>query len=224
MRSPIRGRLTDKEVLAAQARRMLKDEKANALVDNFAGQWLELRLLDKAAPDPQRYPDFDEELRQAMIEETKRFFRTIVRDDRSILDLIDSDYTFVNQRLAKHYGIPDVEGGEFQRVNLADGRRGGVLTQASILTLTSNPTRTSPVKRGKWILENILGTPPPPPPANVPELEDDGMELLGSLRERMKQHRENPACAVCHRKMDVLGFGFENFDGIGAWRLQGWTF
>ena len=181
-------------------------------------QWLELRQLAKATPDPERYPAFDESLRKAMVEETSRYVQNIISQDKSILELIDSDYTFANERLATHYELSGIEGEEFRRVNLPDDRRGGILAHASILTLTSNPTRTSPVKRGKWILENILGTPPPPPPPNVPELEDGDLELLGTLRERMQQHRENPTCAVCHRKMDALGFGFENFDGIGAWR------
>ncbi len=210
-------RLNDPEVLAQQTRRMLRDPRSEALVENFVGQWLELRLFGGLAPDPDLFPTFDDALREAMVGETKAYFRSIIRNDDSVLELLDSDYTFVNGRLARHYGITGVDGQEFRRVRLDDNRRGGILTHASILTLTSNPTRTSPVKRGKWILDNILGTPPPPPPPNVPELEE-GDELLGSLRERMQQHRENPSCAVCHRKMDALGFGFENFDAIGAWR------
>ena len=212
------GGLQNADAVADEALRMLQDPKARALVDSFAAQWLELRQLEKVAPDPEKYPAFDETLRQAMVEETSRYLEEIMSTDGSILDLIDSDYTFLNERLARHYEVDGVQGETFRRVRLPDDRRGGILTQASILTLTSNPTRTSPVKRGKWILENILGTPPPPPPPNVPELDDGDMELLGSLRERMQQHRENPSCAVCHRKMDALGFGFENFDGIGAWR------
>jgi len=211
--------LDDPEVLDKQVRRMLQDEKSQALVDNFAGQWLELRNLSKATPDPVKYPKFDEELRTAMRRETDHFFVALMRHDRSVLDLIDADYTFVNERLADHYGMDGVDGDEFREVKITDNRRGGVLTHASILTLTSNPTRTSPVKRGKWILENILGTPPPPPPPGVEELmEEEEAELLGTLRERMEQHRKDPSCAICHRKMDVLGFGFENFDGIGSWR------
>lgn len=210
-------KLQDPQVLAAQARRMLKHPKAKALVDNFAGQWLELRLFGGLAPDPDMFPTFDEDLRAAMVKETSHYFEALIQNDSSVLELIDSDYTFLNERLAQHYGIDGISGDAFQRVSLKDDRRGGILTHASILTLTSNPTRTSPVKRGKWILDNILGTPPPPPPPNVPELEE-GDDLLGSLRERMKQHRENPSCSVCHRKMDALGFGFENFDAIGAWR------
>lgn len=210
------GHLTDREVIANQARRMLADPKSRALIDNFAGQWLQLRDVTRLMPDPELFPNFDGALRDAMRRETELFFETMIREDRSVLEFLTADFTFVNQRLAKHYGIVDVEGEGFQRVPLADGRR-GVLTHASILMLTSNPTRTSPVKRGKWILDNILAEPPPPPPANVPELEE-GTETLGSLREQMEQHRSNEACASCHRTMDALGFGLENFDAIGAWR------
>lgn len=211
------GKLLDKDVVAEQALRMMQDRKADALVENFTGQWLQLRQLNSVTPDPEQFPSFGDALRDAMVMETSRYFQDLLVNDGSILQLIDSDYSFLDERLAKHYGVPNVVGDEFRKVRFDDDRRGGVLTHASILTLTSNPTRTSPVKRGKWILENILGTPPPPPPPNVPELEE-GDELLGSLRERMQQHRENPSCAVCHRKMDALGFGFENFDAIGAWR------
>lgn len=210
------GELTRHEVLTSEARRMLADPKSRALVDNFAGQWLQLRDVSRLMPDPELFPDFDGELRTAMRQETETFFETMIREDRSVLEFLDADYTYVNERLARHYGISDVVGEAFQRVNLTDGRR-GVLTHASILLLTSNPTRTSPVKRGKWILENMLAEPPPPPPANVPELEE-GAETLGSLREQMEQHRANPTCASCHRTMDALGFGLENFDAIGAWR------
>ncbi|MGI9473832.1 MAG: DUF1592 domain-containing protein [Rubripirellula sp.] len=212
------GQLRDRNVLADQARRMLADPKSKALVDNFAGQWLQLRDVSRLMPDPELFPDFDGALRNAMRRETEMFFETMIHEDRSVLEFLTADFTYVNQRLASHYGISEVSGEEFQRVPLADGRR-GVLTHASILMLTSNPTRTSPVKRGKWILENILAEPPPPPPANVPELEE-GAETLGSLREQMEQHRTNEACAVCHRTMDALGFGLENFDAIGAWRQQ----
>jgi hypothetical protein len=156
-----------------------------------------------------------------MLQETEMFFEAVMKEDRSILDFIDADFTFLNERLAKHYGIAGVKGDHFRRVALKDGIRGGVLTQASILTITSNPTRTSPVKRGKWILENILGTPPPPPPPEVPELSEDKKAVLsGSLRQRMEKHRANPSCAICHQRMDPLGFGFENFDAIGAWRTR----
>ncbi|MEX0679620.1 MAG: DUF1592 domain-containing protein [Pirellulales bacterium] len=215
------GKLRSGDQLERQARRMLADPKAQALVENFAGQWLQLRNLQTAAPDKGHYPDFDESLRRAMRKETELFFAAIMREDRSALDFIDGDFTFVNERLARHYGIADVKGEEFRKVQLDPQKRGGVLTHASVLTVTSNPTRTSPVKRGKWILENILGTPPPPPPPDVPELKEEAAgELTGSLRERMEQHRAKPACAVCHNRMDPLGFGLENYDGIGAWRTS----
>ncbi|APZ96244.1 DUF1592 domain-containing protein [Fuerstiella marisgermanici] len=210
------GELTKPEVLAAQAKRMLADPKSVALIDNFAGQWLQLRDVTKLKPDPDQFPTFDAELQLAMRRETESFFENMIREDRSVLEFLTADYTFVNERLAKHYGMKDVTGDQFQKVAMAKGRR-GVLTHSSILLLTSNPTRTSPVKRGKWVLENILAEPPPPPPPDVPELEEGG-ETLGSLREQMEQHRSNPACAVCHVKMDAVGFGMENFDAIGAWR------
>ena len=207
-----------------QVKRMLKDPKAGALVENFAGQWLQTRTLKTFAPDSKMFPTFNEKLRKAMLKETDLYFETIVREDRSILEFIDSDYTFVNETLAKHYGIPGIKGEAFRKVKLPDDRRGGILTQASILSVTSNPTRTSPVKRGKWILENILGTPPPPPPPGVEELkEGEQQELVGSLRQRMEQHRANPSCATCHQRMDPLGFGFENFDAIGGWRTKDGT-
>ncbi|HVS34760.1 MAG TPA: DUF1592 domain-containing protein [Gemmataceae bacterium] len=213
------GDLHQPDVLEAQTRRMLKDPKAHALVENFADQWLLLRNLKSFAPDPAMFPSFDESLRSAMLKETETYFEYVMREDRSILEFIDSDYTFVNERLAKHYGIDGVTGDEFRKVTLKDGRRGGVLTQASILTVTSNPTRTSPVKRGKFILECILGTPPPPPPPDVPPLEEKKKSTDGlSMRQMMEQHRANPSCAVCHQRLDPLGFGFENFDAIGAWR------
>jgi hypothetical protein len=208
--------LRDDGVLPAQIRRMLADPKSESLVKNFAGQWLQLRSLPNMSPDPERYPEFDAALREAMRQETELFFQSVVDQDRSVLDFLDADYTFVNQRLARHYGLPDVEGDEFRRVSLT-GQRGGVLTHGSILLLTSNPTRTSPVKRGKWILDNLLDQPPPPPPAGVEELNEED-DLLGSLRERMEQHRANPTCASCHKRMDPLGFGLENFDAIGGWR------
>lgn len=216
------GQLRKPEVLEAQVRRMLKDARARALVDNFAGQWLQLRNLKAFAPDTARFPSFDEGLRADMLKETELFFEHVVREDRSVLEFLAADYTFVNERLARHYGIPNVKGEQFQKVALAGSPRGGLLTQASILAVTSNPTRTSPVKRGKWILENILGTPPPPPPPGVDELKDDkeGAVLTGTLRQRMEQHRANPNCATCHQRMDPLGFGFENFDAVGAWRSQ----
>ncbi len=202
--------------LEAQVKRMLKDLKSSAFVQNFAGQWLTLRKLANVNPDPKVFPNFDEDLRAAMYRETELFFDVILREDRSILDFLDADFSFVNERLAKHYGIEGVKGKEFRRVKLPDNR-GGILTQASILTLTSNSTRTAPVKRGKWVLDQVLNTPPPPPPPDVPNLPLD-KELTGSLRQVMEQHRVNPLCASCHQRMDPIGFAFENFDAIGAWR------
>jgi hypothetical protein len=219
--------------LDAQVRRMLKDPKSAALTENFAMQWLQLRRLKTHAPDSKLFPRFDDALRKAMLKETELFFDAIVREDRSILDLIDADFTFLNDRLKRHYGIggstPPRRGfgfgrrsgdNEFVRVKLdpKDGR-GGILTHGSVLTVTSNPTRTSPVKRGKWVLEQLLGTPPPPPPPDVPEL-DEKKVLTGSLRQQMEQHRQKPSCAACHAKMDPLGFAFENFDAVGAFRAK----
>ncbi|WP_020469553.1 DUF1592 domain-containing protein [Zavarzinella formosa] len=213
------GELRKPGVTEAQIKRMLKDPKATALVENFAGQWLMLRTLATLAPDRKTYRTYDNALRDSMVKETELYFAHIMREDRSVLELLDSDYTFVDERLAKHYGLSNVKGSEFRQVKLTDRNRGGVLTQASVLTVTSNPTRTSPVKRGKWILENILGTPPPPPPPDVPELDDAKKgPLTGSLRQRMEKHRENASCATCHAKMDPLGFGLENFDGVGSFR------
>jgi hypothetical protein len=207
--------------LEVQVRRMLKDGKVRALTENFAGQWLNLRILKEAAPDPKNFPTFNENLRTAMRTETEMFFDAVVKEDRSIMDFLDADFTFVNEALAKHYGISGVKGKEFQRVRLTGDQRGGVITQASILTVTSNPTRTAPVKRGKWILENILNTPPPPPPPDAGELpEGDGAELKGTLRQRLEMHRSKAICASCHQRMDPLGFALENFDAIGAWRTR----
>ncbi|MBC8001546.1 MAG: DUF1592 domain-containing protein [Opitutaceae bacterium] len=208
-----------KRNLDRQIRRMLQDPKARALVDNFAGQWLQIRNLAVVQPDPSEFPSFDSDLRADLGQETELFFQHIVQQDQSILDFLDADYTFVNERLAKHYGFTAITGNEFRKVSLAGTPRRGVLTQGSILTLTSNPTRTSPVKRGKWVLENLLNSPPPPPPPNVPELKE-GKELTGTLRQRMEQHREDPVCASCHARMDPIGFGLENFDGIGAFRAK----
>lgn len=213
------GKLRDPVVLEQQAQRMLQDPKAIALVQNFGMQWLNLRNLATVQPSRREYPIWDEKLRNWMRLETELFLESIIKENRSILDLLDADYTFVNERLARLYGIEGVRGEEMRRVTLKDRNRGGVLTHASVLTVTSNPTRTSPVKRGKWVLENILGAPPPAPPANVPELKEDAeAKKSGSLRERMQQHRADPNCATCHERMDTIGFGFENFDGIGAWR------
>lgn len=205
------------DVLEAQVKRMLNDPKAAALGDNFAGQWLQLRSLKTLAPDAGYYPEWDEALRLGMAGEALAFFGHVAREDRSILEFLDADYAFVNDRMSRHYKLPRVEGAEFQKVKLPDGRRGGIVTMASTLTVTSNPTRTSPVKRGKWILENILGTPPPPPAPDIPELPPTN-QLKGTLRQQMEQHRANPSCATCHSKLDPLGFGLENFDGIGGWR------
>lgn len=203
--------------IEVQVRRMLKDPKSRALVDNFAGQWLQLRNVATMTPDAKTFAHFDEPLRKAMRRETELFFESIMRDDRSVLDFLTADYTFANERLAKHYGLEGIEGSEFQRVSLEATPRRGVLTHGSILALTSNPTRTSPVKRGKWVLDNLLNAPPPPPPPEVPELKE-GKELTGTLRERMEQHRADALCASCHARMDPIGFALENFDGIGAWR------
>ncbi|MBN2292782.1 MAG: DUF1592 domain-containing protein [Pirellulales bacterium] len=205
--------------LEPQVLRMLKDGKSQALVDNFFVQWLQLRNLETVTPDKKMFGSFDDDLRRDMAAETRLFVADVIGKDRSLLELIDADFTFVNQRLAGLYGIEGVKGDKFRRISLKGTPRGGVLTQASILTVTSNPTRTSPVKRGKWIMENILGTPPPDPPANVPMLEDQA-KLTGSLRERMEQHRKDPTCAVCHKTMDPLGFAMENFDAVGRWRTR----
>ncbi len=214
------GKLKNTKVLEAQAVRMLKDPKAKGLVENFGDQWLTLRNLANISPDTKIFPNFNEKLRADMLTESRLFFEAIIREDRPVLDFIDSDFTFVNERLAKHYGLPGVTGEEFRKVTLQGGQRGGVLTQASVLLITSNPTRTSPVKRGKWVMEQILGTPPPPAPPNVPPLEEEGQgkKLTGTLRQRLEQHRANPVCASCHDQMDTIGFGFENFDATGAWR------
>jgi len=212
------NRLHEPEVLKAQVLRMLKDPKAHALSVNFSGQWLLLRNLQQASPDPKLFPQFNDQLRAAMWQETEWFFETVVNEDRSIMDFIDGNFTFVNGPLAKLYGIPGIEGPDFQRVTLTGNQRGGILTQASVLTVTSYATRTSPVQRGKWILENILNRPPPPPPDNVPALDDSHRQLTGTVRQKMEQHRTDPNCASCHEKMDPLGFALENYDPIGAWR------
>jgi len=213
------GRLRREEVLLAETRRLLADPRSRALAENFAAQWLNLRGLDEVAPDPQRFPRFNAALRSDMRRETEMLFDTIVRENRSLLELLDADFTFVNQRLAAHYGLSEVKGNDFRRVSLQGTVRAGVLTHASVLTLTSNPTRTSPVKRGKWIMENILGTPPPEPPANVPELSaTQAAQPDATLRQALEIHRRDPNCAVCHQQMDTLGFGFENFDAVGRWR------
>jgi len=217
-----RKRLKSHEVLQQQIRRMLKDDRSDALVVNFANQWLQLRRLTTLSVDSQRFTDFNAQLRAAMQKETELLFATILSENRTLFDLLNADYTHVNEQLAKLYGIPDVQGNEFQRVSLSNPNRRGLLGHASILTVTSNPTRTSPVKRGKWILENLLAAPPPPAPPNVPDLEssNQGGETPVSLRAQMELHRSKPGCAGCHQLMDPLGFGLENFDGIGRWREQ----
>jgi hypothetical protein len=205
--------------LRTQVVRMLADPRSDQFVENFTGQWLQLRKLSGVARDRDKFPGFDDSLRQSMRTETERFFAHILRNNRSVLELIDSNYTFVNERLARHYGIEGVTGNAFRQVALADRTRGGVLTQASILTLTSNPNRTSPVKRGQWILQQLLGTPPPPPPPEVAKLEESQQAAdAASLRERMEIHRTKPECASCHRQMDPMGFAMENFDAIGRFR------
>ena len=214
------GTLHTPDVLQRQVRRMLADPRSQALVDDFAGQWLHIRNVAGFQPSPELLFHFDDNLRQAFERETKLFFESIIRENRSVLDLLDADYTFLNERLAKHYGIAGVYGERFRRVSLpGDSVRRGLLGQGSILTGTSRANRTSPVIRGKWILENILGTPPPPPPPNVPDLveERDPRKVL-PMREQLAAHRANPVCAACHAQMDQLGFALENFDAIGEWR------
>ncbi len=219
IRVAVQGRLKEPAVLDAQVRRMLIDPRSHSLVDNFAGQWLYLRNLKSTAPDQNEFPDFDDNLRQSFRRETELFFESVMREDRSVLDLLTADYTFVNERLARHYGIPNVYGSRFRRVTLTDDSRRGLLGKGSILLVTSHAGRTSPVVRGKWVLDNLLGTPPPPPPPNVPALEETGNSLQPhSVRERLEQHRANPNCATCHRLIDPLGFALENFDAVGAWR------
>ena len=235
--------LAEKKQLTAnldrQVRRMLADPRASALVQNFAMQWLQIKRIQFISPDGQLFPTFNDKLRASMLQETELFVESIFREDRSVLDLIDADYTFLNEPLAKHYGIADtfgnsvgqkakkpggrpIKGEQFQRVTLQDRNRGGLLTQASVLTVTSNPTRTSPVKRGKWVLEQILGAPPPSPPPNVPELSENKKDVAAaSLRQRMEVHRRNPACANCHAKMDPIGFALENFNAVGRVPHQG---
>ena len=213
------GRLKDPAVLEGQVGRMLADPRSRALVTNFAGQWLYLRNIEMAAPDLGEFPEFDENLREALQRETQLFFESMLREDHSVADLLDADYTFLNERLARHYGIENVYGNHFRRVALSQDERKGLLGKGSILTATSYANRTSPVLRGKWVLENILGTPPPPPPPDVPDLEETSEEGRAlTMRERMEEHRANPACAACHARMDPLGFALENFDAIGGWR------
>ena len=216
----VRGELRRPGVLEQQVRRMLAHPQSRALVDNFAGQWLYLRNLKHIVPDPATFPDFDDNLREAFRRETELLFESVIREDRSVLELLNADYTFVNDRLATHYGMPNIGGSHFRKVAVSDENRRGLLGHGSMLTVTSYTTRTSPVQRGKWVLENLLGMPPPPPPPDVPDLnEDDEKGKVLSMRERMSEHRANPVCASCHAKMDPIGFGLENFDAVGAWRM-----
>lgn len=215
------GTLEDPVVLEREVRRMLADPKAEALVSNFAGQWLHLRNVPNVLPNSDLFPDFDDNLRQSMRRETELLFESIIHEDRSVLDLLTADYTFVNERLARHYGIPDIYGSRFRRVAITDDARKGLLGQASILAVTSHAERTSPVVRGKFILENILGMPVPPPPPDVPPLKaPEAGEQPKTIREQMAEHRANPACATCHKIMDPIGFSLENFDAVGAWRAR----
>ncbi len=215
------GQLARPEVLESEVRRMLADARAQRFVDNFAGQWLELRNLRNARPNSGEFPDFDDNLRQAFREETELFFASILHEDRSVLDLLRADYTFLNERLARHYGIPGIYGSNFRRVPVTQEERQGLLGQGSILTVTSHADRTSPVVRGKWILENLLGAPPPPPPPEVPSLPENAEGAPPrTLRARLELHRENPVCASCHKLMDPIGFALDNFDAVGAWRTE----
>lgn len=220
----VREQLRTPAVLDQQVRRMLADSRSQALVDGFVMQWLSLRRLDRIVPTPDLFPEFDDNLREAFQQEAKLFVGSQLREDQSVVDLLSADYTFVNARLARHYGIPNVYGNRFRRVTFDDGTRGGLLGLGSILTVTSYPTRTSPVLRGQWLLEHILGAPPPPPPPDVPGLPDEGESgRWASVRERLEQHRKNPVCANCHAPMDPLGFALEHFDAIGQWRASGET-
>ncbi len=215
-----RGELHRPKVLEKQVRRMLADPRAGSLVENFAAQWLYLRNLDSFTPDLRLFPDFDDNLREAFRRETELHFEALLKEDRNVLDLLKTDHTFLNERLAKHYGIPNVYGSQFRRVALGpDSHRGGLLRQGSVLTVTSYATRTSPVIRGHWILGNLLGTPPPPPPANVPNLKENTVSDSLPMRARLAEHRANAACASCHNLMDPVGFSLENFDAIGRWRV-----
>jgi hypothetical protein len=214
-----RGVLREPRVLEQQVKRMLADRRAHALISNFFGQWLQVRNMTSHLPDAKVLPQFDESLREAFERETELFLEYQLQNDREVVELLDANYTFVNERLAHHYEIPNVYGSHYRRVSYPDGRRGGLLGHGSILTVTSYPDRTSPVVRGKWLLENILGAPPPPPPANVPALPETGADgKPQSMRERLERHRKNPVCAACHSRMDPLGFALENFDAVGRWR------
>jgi hypothetical protein len=212
------GTLRNPRVLSAEVRRMLKDPKSHALAENFGGQWLQFRALESVTRDRDRFPDFEDYLRLSMRRETELFIEDIIRQDRKVLDFIDGRYSFLNERLARHYGVPNVSGPNFRRVDLSDTPRGGVLTQGSVLTVSSYATRTSPVLRGRWVLDNLLDAPPPEPPPDVPNLKEEEIGSAASMREQLELHRKDPTCASCHRRMDPLGFGLENFDAVGAWR------
>jgi hypothetical protein len=214
------GRLKEPAVVEAQVKRMLADPRSAALVKNFAGQWLFLRNIERIAPDSTSFPYFDENLRHALQRETEMLIESQIREDRGVAEMLTTDYTFLNERLAEHYGVKGIYGSEFRRVKLEDPNRHGLLGQASILTVTSYPNRTAPTIRGKWVLEQLLGTPPPPPPPNVPSLKEDASTQKMTMRQRMELHRANPVCAACHRQMDPLGFALENFDGLGSWRVE----
>jgi hypothetical protein len=215
------NRLNDTGVLRAQIHRMLLDPKSRALAENFAGQWLQTRNLASVQHDPAKFPQFSQDLQQDMQRETELFFQSVVREGRPVSDLLSASYTFLDHRLAVFYGIPNIDGPQFRRVNLPpDSHRGGILTQASVLAVSSYPARTSPVLRGKWILQNLLDSPPPPPPPNVPALEQTAAGANLTNRQRLEQHRSNPACKACHARMDPLGFGLENYDAIGHWRTE----
>ena len=216
-----RGELSKPDVLEKQTQRLLSDPRSESLVYNFASQWLHLRNLESITPDGRLFPDFDDNLRQAMRQETEMLFSEIFHENRSVMDLLKADHTYLNERLAKHYGIPYIYGQHFRRVSLPkDSQRGGLLRHGSVLTLTSYATRTSPVIRGKWVLENIMGTPPPPPAPDVPGLDDNNVSASLPVRERLAAHRANPVCASCHDFMDPVGFSFENFDAVGRWRTM----
>ena len=215
-----KGKLHEPATLDAQVKRMLADARSSALAENFAGQWLEIRNLDSVKPDPDKFLSWGPELRNSMMTETRLFFNEILQQNRPLSEFLDAKYTFLNDRLAKFYGISGVSGPEFRKVELTGDQRGGILSQASVLTVSSYPTRTSPTIRGKYVLNNILGTPPPPPPPDVPALDASKVGSEVSLRKQLEEHRSNAACASCHSKMDVLGFGLDNYNGIGKWRTM----
>jgi hypothetical protein len=214
------GQLRRSETLEAQVKRMLADDRVAALASNFGGQWLETRNLESLSPDPKRFPEWGPELRESMASETRLFFEAMLREDRPLSEFLDGPFTFLDERLAKHYGIDGVSGSTFRRVQLSTSQRGGVLSHASVLAVTSYPTRTSPVIRGKYLLQNFLGAPPPAPPPDVPTLNEEAVGNDGSLRQQLEKHRRNANCASCHSQMDVLGFGLENYDALGRWRTM----